>query len=331
MMGICCFRHQRVHSLSLLLSLALSLVLLPATAKAASPADLLNAGRADDALRLLIPQATGNNAAAFNYLGRVYFALGDWDKAVRNCERATQIEPRNAEFQLWLGRSYGEKASAAGPFSAFSLARKSVAAFSAAHTLDRQSAEITRALGEYYANAPSIVGGGHEKALALASELEAAHPADAAWLRAEVASNAGNYEQAEREYLQSIHLEHDSASTLFEYARFLRARKRWEDFEKTLERAMSSARINPSDRYDIAEMLFRTNRKLPVAAQQMRAYIQSGHPDESAPMFRAHFLLGEVLLKTGDVNQAAAEYRSALSLASTYRPAADALGRLGKR
>ncbi len=40
-----------------------------------SPANCSTAGRADEALRLLTPQATGNNAAAFNYLCRVYFAL----------------------------------------------------------------------------------------------------------------------------------------------------------------------------------------------------------------------------------------------------------------
>ena len=93
---------------------------------------------------------------------------------------------------------------------------------------------------------------------------------------------------------------------------------------------MQSARIRPVDRYDAAEMLLKTNRNLPEAAQQMRAYIQSGHTQEEAPLFRAHFLLGEILLKSGDASQAAAEYRAALALASSYRPAAEALRRLGQ-
>ncbi len=91
-------------------------LLLPLAARAApSPHELLDAGRADDALRMLTPQAAGNNAAAFNYLCRVYFSLGDWDNAVQHCERATQLDPGNAAFQLWLGRSYGEKANAVEP------------------------------------------------------------------------------------------------------------------------------------------------------------------------------------------------------------------------
>jgi predicted negative regulator of RcsB-dependent stress response len=48
-------------------------------------------------------------------------------------------------------------------------------------------------------------------------------------------------------------------------------------------------------------------------------------------LFRAHFLLGDILLKTGDKDQAAAEYRAALALASTYPPAVEALRHLGQR
>jgi predicted RNA polymerase sigma factor len=98
-----------------------------------------------------------------------------------------------------------------------------------------------------------------------------------------------------------------------------------------VEHALRSPRIRPEDRYDAAELLLRTNRNLPEAARQMRMYIQSGHPVEDAPMFRAHAILGDILLKIGDTTQATAEYRAALALADNYRPAANALHRLGQR
>jgi predicted negative regulator of RcsB-dependent stress response len=41
--------------------------------------------------------------------------------------------------------------------------------------------------------------------------------------------------------------------------------------------------------------------------------------------------MGDMLLKSGDTVQAAAEYRAALELAGSYRPAIDALQRLGQR
>ncbi len=256
----------------------------------------------------------------------------DWDNAVRNCERAVQLEPSNAIFQLWLGRSYGEKANAcqpahrlpAGPQDRGCLYRR-------AHSLDRQSIAIARDLAEYYATAPAIVGGGSDKALALAAELAPEHPSDAAWVRAMVASNQGHYEQAEHEYTEAIRLDHDSAGTYLDLAHYLRGRKSWERFQQTVERAIQSTSIRPTDHYDAAELLLNTKRNLPLAAQQMRAYIQGGHTEEEAPLFRAHFLLGEILLKSGDTGQAAAEYRAALALASSYRPAAESLRRLEQR
>lgn len=306
-------------------------LLFPTIAQAATPRELLDGGRADEALRLLTRQATGNNAAAFNYLCRTHFALGDWDSAIRSCERAAQLEPRNAEFQLWLGRSYGEKANASSALSAYSLAHKTVAAFETARSLDRKNLLIARDLSEYYFTAPSIVGGGIDKALALATELAPEHPSDAAWVRAMVASHEGQHDKAEREFSESTRLDQNSAAAILEFAHYLKGRKLWDRFQQTVERALHSALIRPINRYDAAEMLLRTNRDLPTAAQQMRAYIQSGHTEEAAPLFRAHFLLGEILLKSGDATQAAAEFRASLALASSYRPAADSLRRLGQR
>jgi tetratricopeptide (TPR) repeat protein len=319
--------------LSWLLAGCAVVTMLPSASLAAtaSPRELLDAGRADDALRLLTPQATGNNAVAYNYLGRVYYSLHDWDNAVRNCERAAQLAPNNAEFQLWLGRSYGEKADSASALTAYSLARKSVAAFEAAHSLDRRNLAIASDLAEYYATAPSIVGGGSTRALALASEIAPEFPSTAAWIRAMVASNSGQKDEAEREYAEFIRLDHNSAASYLEFTRYLRGRKDWERFDQAIASALRSPHIRPVDRFDVAEKLLKTERNLPEAVRQMRAYIQSNHTEEEAPLFRAHYLLGDILLKTGDTAQAVAEYRAALALASSYRPAADALRHLGQR
>ncbi len=315
----------------LLALLPLVLLLVSVAHAESSPRELLDAGRVDDAIRLLTPQAASGNASALNYLCRAYFAIGDWDNAVHNCERAARLDSNNAIFQLWLGRSYGEKANDSAALSAYSLARKTVSAFSTAHALDRKNVDIARDLAEFYSTAPSIVGGGNDKALAVAAELVPQHPSDAAWIRAMVAAHAGNHPQAEREYYEAIRLDNGSASTCLEFAHYLRGRKRWDLFQEMLQRALKSSRIRPVDRFDVAELLWNTNQNLPEAAQQMRAYIQSGRTEETYPVFRAHFLLGEILLKNGDSARAAAEYRAALALANSYRPAAEALRRLERR
>ncbi len=322
-----------VHSIPKLLCgwlLALLLAAPGVLAAAPAPRELLAAGHADEALNVLRSMATGNNAEAYNLLGRVYYQLGNWNEAVRNCERAAQLNPQNAEYQLWLARSYGEKANAAGALSAFGLARKSVAAFESAHRLDRRNTAVARDLGEYYVTAPGVVGGGMDKAGALAQEMSPVSPALSAWIYAMAASKQGNHAEAERHYQEAIRLDHESAESILILARYYRGQKQPDRFDDAIRRALQSHKVRSSDRYDAAELMLRMGRNLPEAAQQMRLYIQSGHPEEEAPLFRAHTILGDILAKMGDSNGAANEYRAALALASGFRPASDALHRLGQ-
>jgi Tfp pilus assembly protein PilF len=144
------------------------------------------------------------------------------------------------------------------------------------------------------------------------------------------AASARHHDEAEREFAEAIRIDHDSATPYLDLAHYLRGRKSWDRFQKTVERAMQSPRIQPADRYNAGEILLKTGRNLDVAARLMRAYLNGEHTEEQAPVFRAHYLLGEILLKMGDSGQAAAEYRAALALASGYRPATEALRRLGQ-
>jgi len=314
------------------LAVLLSLLLAASFGWAApTPQELLDGGRADEAIRLLAPQGKSNNAEGSNLLCRAYYSVEEWDNAIHNCERAVKLDPANGMYHLWLGRSYGQKASnTKNLIFAYQLARKTVASFARAHELDPQNVAIARDLAEYYTTAPSIVGGSLDKARGLASELDAQHPADAAWIRAMAAASAGRHEQAEKDYEAAIRLDHDSAATNLNLAHYLRDRKSWDRMQQSVVHALQAQQINAIDRFDAAELLVATNRDLEGAARQLRAYIESEHTREEAPLFRAHLLLGVVLQKLGDNGQAASEYRAALALASEYRPALDALRRMGE-
>jgi TolA-binding protein len=78
---------------------------------------------------------------------------------------------------------------------------------------------------------------------------------------------------------------------------------------------------------DAASTLYKTNRNLPLAADLVRRYLKST-PSDQSPVFKAHFLLGNILAKQGDKAGAAAEYRATLALVKDFEPAKTALARV---
>ena len=67
----------------------LGLLLLVTSVSAADPAavDLLSRGQMNDAIRLLV---TRDDAESLHLLSRAYYAIEDWDSAVRAGERAVE-------------------------------------------------------------------------------------------------------------------------------------------------------------------------------------------------------------------------------------------------
>jgi len=132
-------------------------------AAAADSADskLLAEGRVDQAISSIQHKigAAPKDAESYNLLCRAYFMLNDWDKGIAACEKAVSLDSGNAQYHLWLGRIYGEKADRANFFSAAGLAKKVRNEFETAVRLNPNSADARTDLAEFYLEAPGIVGG----------------------------------------------------------------------------------------------------------------------------------------------------------------------------
>src|SRR6185312_10852519 len=289
---------------------------------------LLAAGRADDAINTLRSKITTSpsDAEAHNLLCRVYFSMGDWDRGIAACEKAVALAPDNSRYHMWLGRIYGEKADTANFLSAASLAGKVRNEFEAAVRLDPNNVEARSDLGEFYLEAPGIVGGGRDKAEAQA--LATLDPAKADYLKGRLAEKKKDFETAEKEYRAAIEASHGSALTWFNLALFFRHQQRWNDMEDAIQHAVSAQLDRPEIIMESGEVLLRSGRNVPAAVQYLRRYLALNSKVEEAPAFKAHYLLGTALEKQGDKQGAAQEYRAALSLAKNFSRAQEALDRL---
>lgn len=317
---------------SVFLSALMLALCLPATATAPTAQDLLGSGHVDEAISALQQQATQSPSPATeandrNLLCRAYFMIEDWNHGVAECERAVALAPGNSFYHLWLGRVYGEKAQHSGFLSAFGLARKVRSEFERAVELDPNNWEARADLAEFYLEAPSIVGGGQEKARAQAEALASINPAMAHYVTARIDEKNKDTASAEREYHAAIDASHGGALAWLNLALFYRHEDRFDDMEQALRVMQSRPLDRPESLLDGGAVLLRTGRDSQLAIQLIRKYLSSTLV-EQGPAFKAHYLLGELLEKQGDRQGAVAQYTSALSLAHEYRQADEALKRI---
>jgi len=294
-----------------------------------SPAALLSVGRADDAITVLRTRTTvnPNDAESYHMLSRAYFYMERWDEAADAAEHAAKLHPDRSDFQLWLGRTYGERAAHVSFVRAVRLVPKIRGAFERAVQLNGANAAARTDLAEFYLEAPSFLGGGKDKALAQAETLSSEDAAAAHWVKARTAEKEKRYTDAEAEYVAAIKSSKTPATRWLDLAEFYRGIGRLDMMQNAIDRAVSAETGPSAVRYDAASLLVQAGRNFPQAVELVRQYLKSDMVEE-APAYRAHYLLGSIFEKQGDKAAAAAEYRSALSLARQFEQAQTALRRV---
>lgn len=291
----------------------------------AARVDLYN-GRADDALRKLwdashqMPQ----NGEIYNLLCRTYLAEEHWDEAVGSCEKAVQLSPGNSEFHLWLGRAYGEKADRVSFVNAYSLGKKARAEFETAVHANGRNTEALSDLGEFYADAPGIVGGGKDKAEEIARRLDGLDQARAHELRARIAEAQKDYGAAENEFKAAISSAAKPANYWMTLGSFYRRRQRWDDMVAAIRTGLAADHEHTTALANGAWVLMRAKREPQLAIQMFETYLASSHKTDEAPAFVIHVSIGKLKKQLGDAAGAQKNFQAASALASGYKPASDA-------
>lgn len=301
----------------------------PAHSLAAANA-ALQAGEADKALSLLasLPASGSGLALGHNLICRVRYTLAQFDSAATECEQAAQLDPENSDFHLWLGRALGEKASRASFLTAFSLAKRTRAEFEEAVRLNPRNAEAMADLGDFYRQAPGVVGGGIDKAEAIAAKLDKVDPARAHKLHGQIAEQQKDFPGAEDEYRKTIAADAHPATGWATLASFYAHRQRFDEMETAVASILSTALHDKHPGpalYDGAGLLIETNRNPALAATMLEDYLAGSAKTEEAPAFIAHIRLARLKQQLGDQPAANRERAAALALAHEYKPAQESI------
>jgi len=311
------------------LSLLLFSAFLPSAHADTPPKELLDLGHVDEAI-LALEQATHSsspNAESYNLLCRAYYMIDDWDRGIAACERAVKLAPENSLYHLWLARIYGEKADHAGFLTGAGLVKKVRTEFERAVELDPKNSAAREDLAEFYLEAPSIVGGGKDKARAQVQALAGFDPAAADYVAGQIAAKEKDFQTAERAYRAAIETSHGTAIAWLHLAQFMAHANRFDEMDDALHSMNAAPLDHPEALMDGASLLLHFDRDSALAVRLLRRYLSNG-PVEEGPAFKAHDFLGQLLEKQGDRRAAAEEYRAALALSNTYARAREHLKRV---
>jgi len=283
----------------------------------------LQDGRMEDAAALLKPALAINagDASAHQLLCRVYYAQDRADEAVHECELAAgaggQSRSSASENHLWLGRAYGLKARRAGPINGFKLAKRVQASFARAVELNPANVAALNDLGEYYVSAPSIVGGGTDKAKLLANSMFANFPAQAHLLRARIAVEDKDYGTAESEFKQVIAIQKNTQAWV-DLAAFYKERGRKDDAVAAVKSGVAADRTHGPAVVDAASVLIAMHREPELAEKCLRLYLTSHAKTDEAPAFKVHVELSRLLTARGLSNEAGEQMAVATALAPVF-------------
>ena len=270
-----------------------------------------------------------NNAHAHLLLCRAFYAEEQADSALDECEAAVNGLGRNglsgsSEAQDWLGRACGQKAQSAGYISGYKLARRVQAAFERAVEIDPKNGDAVDDLAEYYVNAPALIGGGTDKAAALAQRELGLVPQSAHRTLALAAEANKDFGRAEVEFQAAV-LVAGRPDAWADLGHFYARRKQYDLAVDALRRCIAADTALDAAVVDAASILMMMDREQETAEKMLRGYLAGNAKSDAAPAFKVHEQLGRLLVKKGDKSGAKIEMEQALALAHDYVPAKKAL------
>jgi tetratricopeptide (TPR) repeat protein len=286
-------------------------------------------GHIDEAIGMArrITVESPQDGEAYFVLCRSYYAEAHTDEAINACAKTVQMLPRSSQAQDWLGRAFGMEAEHAGPIAGLTLALKVKAAFEAAVALNPNDGDAVSDLGEFYVDAPSLIGGGVDKAAALADRVAATLPQQADRIHGLVAEKNKDYGTAERDFRAEVALA-NRPDAWADLGTYYRRRGEYDKAVDALKQCLALDRAKDASIVDAASLLDRMHREPELAVQALREYQESTAKTDAAPLIRVDVMLGKLLASEGDKAGAKIEFEKALQMASGYDPAKQALQKL---
>jgi len=283
----------------------------------------------------LLQQAAAQNprdAEIHFLLAKTYYEFQQHDAAIASAEKAVAIDPQSSLYHEWLGKVYGEKADHSSMFSALSLAKKARKEFERAVQLDQNNFSAHQALIEFDCSAPSIAGGGEEKAGQEIARLAALDAAEGHYAAGNCRRQKKDFAAADAEFDKALALHPKSAELIYDIGDYAMKHDQVDRLLLVVDEGERAAPSDPRSKFYRGVVWVIKNENYQESERLLREYLQqaprrNGFP----PLWRIHESLGRLYENQQKTQQALQEYEIAVKLEPKSKDAHEALKRLKKQ
>lgn len=256
----------------------------------------------------VVKDASAKNDALY-YLGRIAFEEGDAEKAKGYLDQSVALEPNTSDEYYWLGRAYADLAQKANIFKQASYASSTHKYFQLAVNTDPTNIAAQRGLFIFSIMAPSIMGGGLDKAEKTLADIRKLSPIDADIKQLDLFSKKEEYQK------QLVHAKFlvatypSSAEALFSAAHTFRNQQKLDDAIASFE-AASKLAITPQNRMFVENSIFQfgetcqwANVRLEDAIASVEKYISLKKGAKNAELNWPRWTLAKLYYQQGDMGK----------------------------
>ena len=249
--------------------------------------------------------------------------------AVPLLEKCVAADEGNSKFHQWLGRALGLQAAQNGITSSLLSIRKVKAELEKAIALDAMNLEARQDLAVLYRALPGLLGGSNAKAAEQIAFIRRHDPAFAAQLDGDFLAGEKKYDAALATYNESARL-HPRPMIHVRISLVHQQRKEWDKAFAALDRALALDSEFPFALYQVGRTAALSGQQLDRGEKCLRTYLAMPLREEleNPSLAAAHYRLGNILEKKGDLAGARAEYETSVKIDPKQKEARAALAKL---
>lgn len=301
------------------------------------------------------------NAEAYYYLGTLTIDI-DYNAAIDYLENAVNLNGTVAKYHFMLGNAYGTKAQRGGVFGKLSAASNCKEQYLIAINLDAKFTEARENMIEFYLQAPGIVGGSVEKAVAEADMIKTYDPYAGYLAEARVHEyqkervkqeecyrkaisidpknftayralwllymDENNVKQADDLFKKAIVSVSNTSEIFFQMGLYYLKKNEYAKGYEMFETALKKDPKNYAVYYQLAKVDLLSGTNLYLGLSYLEKYIQVPEVKNAPGHEAAYWRMGMIYEKLGKPDSARISYRRSLELSPDFEAAKKALEKL---